>query len=336
MDAPSSFCSVLEGRCPHAPPPHPLSAAVQICKWICPGGRAGWARINSPLSLQGEGDALASMSPFLSPLINQKGRPAGRGGRERMRSWRRRPAEAGGSRLSIQYLKASPRVCCAEIGAAQGKAISPPRTRVGEGGGRQEAPARPEAGAGAGLTGPSAAGLPPTARARLQDGRGSPGGGCVPVVLRGLLQPCEVHSHGDSQGLAPPAAGGCAGTSGSQAGPRWPERPQLLARDAGTCPGEGRAEPVIRTSSGELAGRGKPAPLGPVSQSRAALLVWGWRGPRGAGTSGVSRSPPWRSQGSCCPRGTARHSLWLASTGAFAQLWTLPCSRVAPHAGGWF
>lgn len=80
MDAPSSFCSVLEGRCPHAPPPHPLSAAVQICKWICPGGRAGWARINSPLSLQGEGDALASMSPFLSPLINQKGRPAGRGG----------------------------------------------------------------------------------------------------------------------------------------------------------------------------------------------------------------------------------------------------------------
>lgn len=171
-----------------------------------------------------------------------------------MRRWRRLPAEAGGSRLFIQYLKASPRVCCAEIGALQGKAISPPRTRVGEGGSDQEAPAGPEAGAGVRLTGPSAAGLPPWARARLQDGRaprrGSPGGGCIRSSSGVSCNPVRF--------TARETVGSC---SPCCLGPRWPERPQLLARDAGKCPGEGRverprADPVTGTSSGEPAGRG--------------------------------------------------------------------------------
>lgn len=127
-------------------------------------------------------------------------------------------------------------------------AISPPRTRWGREVGQR---ARvlwqgPRRRAGAGLMGPSAAGLPPPqARARLEDGAGpleegvSRGGGerglrggLHPVGFRGLLQPCEVHSQGNNQGLVALAGVGLSGVFGPQA---WTP----LARVA-TAPCEGR------------------------------------------------------------------------------------------------
>lgn len=103
--------------------------------------------------------------------------------------------------------------------------------------------------------------------------------GLRPVVLRGLLQPCEVHSQGDSRVLLPLLPGApLAGAATAPGEGRW------------EVPGEGRvehprADPVIGTSSGEPAGRGSQQR--PSDQFLSPWLPCSCGGDEGQGERGL-------------------------------------------------